>query len=92
MTDHSDQLDRIERLLRDGNDLRRQAIAVQQEAIELQKSLVADQRANITKASLVNDQALALQSRARRVVTVIIPILLLLVGYVSWLLFFRPYR
>jgi uncharacterized tellurite resistance protein B-like protein len=92
MTDPNPQLERIEQLLREGNDLRRQAIALQQQAVATQQSLVDEQRANIAKAALVNDQAIALQQRARRVVTAIIPVLIVLVGYVSWLLFFRPYR
>jgi hypothetical protein len=85
------QLDRIEQLLREGNELRRQAIGIQQESIALQKSLVDEQRANLAQASRVNDQAMAIQQKARRAVGIIIPILLVLVAYVSWLLFFRPY-
>jgi hypothetical protein len=90
MPDQS-QLDRIEQLLREGNELRRQAIGIQQESIALQKSLVDEQRANLAQASRVNDQAMAIQQKARRAVAIIIPILLVLVAYVSWLLFFRPY-
>jgi hypothetical protein len=85
------QLDRIEQLLLEGNELRRQAIGIQQESIALQKSLVDEQRANLAQASRVNDQAMAIQQKARRAVGIIIPILLVLVAYVSWLLFFRPY-
>jgi hypothetical protein len=92
MTEANPQLDRIEQLLREGNDLRRQALAVQQQALATQQSLGDEQRTNIAKAGQVNDQALALQRRARRIVTAIIPILFLLIAYVSWLLFFRPYR
>ena len=87
----SPQLERIEQLLLEGNRLRGQAIALQQEALATQRSLVDEQRANQAKAAPVNDQALALQRRARRIVTAIIPILVVLVGYVSWLLFGRPY-
>lgn len=87
----SPQLERIEQLLLEGNRLRSQAIALQQEALATQRSLVDEQRANLAKAAQVNDQALALQRRARRIVTAIIPILVVLVGYVSWLLFGRPY-
>ncbi|KQT10698.1 hypothetical protein [Ramlibacter sp. Leaf400] len=88
---HSPQLERIEQLLLEGNRLRGQAIALQQEALATQRSLIDEQRANLAKASQVNDQALLLQRRARRIVTAIIPILVVLVGYVSWLLFGRPY-
>jgi len=85
------QLDRIEQLLREGNELRRQAIAIQNEAVALQKSLVDEQRANLARAAQVNDQAMAIQQKARRALGVILPILIVLVAYVSWLLFFRPY-
>ncbi|HZY18470.1 MAG TPA: hypothetical protein VFE82_08305 [Ramlibacter sp.] len=88
----ADRLDRIEQLLREGNALRAQAVALQQEALRTQQSLVEEQRANLAQAGRVNEQALALQRRARGIVVAIIPILVLLVGYVSWLLFFRPYR
>ena len=87
----SERLDRIEQLLLEGNRLRSQAIALQQEALATQRSLIDEQRANLAKAAQVNDQALALQRRARRVVTGLIPIVVVLLGYVSWLLFARPY-
>jgi hypothetical protein len=98
MTGADSQLDRIENLLREGNDLRRQAIALQgeaiatqREALATQKSLIDQQRSNLAKASQVNDQALVLQTRARRLVTFLIPILIVLVLYVSWILFTRRY-
>jgi hypothetical protein len=92
MSESSTQLDRIEQLLREGNELRRQAIALQQQAVAAQQSVIDEQRANIARAAQVTDGALALQQRARRIVTALIPILVVLIGYVSWLLFFRPYR
>ncbi len=87
----ADRLDRIEQLLEEGNRLRGQAIALQQEAIGMQRSLLDEQRANLAKASQVNDQALAIQQRARRITGALVPILVVLVAYVSWLLFARPY-
>jgi len=91
MSTADERLDRIEELLREGNRLRAQAIGLQQQVIEMQRSLLDEQRDNLAKANHVNEQALVLQRRARRIVTAIVPILILLVGYVSWLLFFRPY-
>ncbi|HSW18955.1 MAG TPA: hypothetical protein VLJ86_17175 [Ramlibacter sp.] len=85
------QLDRIEHMLSEGNSLRREALELQRQAIATQQSLMEQQKTNLARAAQVNDQALALQQRARRVVTWIIPILIVLVAYVSWLLFFRPY-
>jgi hypothetical protein len=91
MSDHQAQLDRIEQLLREGNALRSQAIATQQESLALQKSLIDEQRATLAKAALVNDGALAVQQRARKMLSVVIPIIVVLVVYVSYLLFLRPY-
>jgi t-SNARE complex subunit (syntaxin) len=92
MNETDPQLERIEQLLREGNDLRRQAIVAQQASLTLQKSLVDEQRAILGKAGQVTEQALQLQRRARKLFTVIIPVLFLLIAYVSYLLFFRSYR
>jgi t-SNARE complex subunit (syntaxin) len=91
MSDHQAQLDRIEQLLREGNQLRSQAIALQQEAIATQKSLIEEQRAQLAKASQINDGALAVQQRARKLLAIVIPVLVVLIVYVSYLLFVRPY-
>jgi len=85
------QLDRIERLLQEGNDLRRQAIALQQQAIATQQSLIDEQRAQLAKASAINDGAMAVQVRARKLLAFIVPVLVVLIVYVSYLLFVRPY-
>lgn len=87
MEETQSRLARIEQLLQEGNQLRRNAIAVQQEGLALQKSLVDEQRANLAKAAQVNDQALAIQGKARRVQAFAIPALVVLVGYASYLLF-----
>ena len=85
----AERLDRIESLLREGNQLRSQAIELQRESIAVQKSLVDETRANIAKAGAVNEQALELQRRARGVLKIIFPVILLLLVYLSYLLFFR---
>ncbi|MGC1173029.1 hypothetical protein [Polaromonas sp.] len=87
--DTSARLARIEQLLEEGNRLRSQAIALQQEALAVQKSLVDETRANIVKASTVNDQALELQRRGKNAQKVILGIVFVLVIYLSYLLFFR---
>ncbi|MGV3569305.1 MAG: hypothetical protein ACO1PB_01805 [Ramlibacter sp.] len=79
MEDNHPQLARIEQLLHEGNQLRRESIA-------LQKSLVDEQRAILGKAQQVNDQALAIQVRARRIQGFAIPALVVLVAYASYLL------
>ena len=85
----AERLDRIENLLREGNQLRSQAIELQRESLAVQKSLVDETRANIVKAGAVNEQALELQRRARGALKIILPIILVLVVYLSYLLFFR---
>ena len=99
MSEDSTTLARVEALLREGNELRRQTLAMQQQSIDmqrqafdLQRTLVEEQRANLAKASQVNDQALAIQRKARGVVSLLVPVLIALIGYVSWLLFFKPYQ
>lgn len=87
--DSSARLARIEQLLEEGNRLRGQAIALQQEALAVQKSLVDETRANIEKAGTVNDQALELQRRSKNAQKVILGIVFVLVIYLSYLLFFR---
>lgn len=87
--DTSARLARIEQLLEEGNRLRGEAIALQQEALAVQKSLVDETRANIVKAGTVNDQALELQRRGKNAQKVILGIVFVLVIYLSYLLFFR---
>jgi t-SNARE complex subunit (syntaxin) len=87
--DTSARMARIEQLLEEGNRLRGEAIALQQEALAVQKSLVDETRANIVKAGTVNDQALELQRRGKNAQKVILGIVFVLVIYLSYLLFFR---
>ena len=89
MMDDSERLARIETLLQEGNRLRGEAIALQKESLAVQKSLVDETRANIEKAGKVNDQALEMQRRGKAAVTVIFGIGCILLGYLSYLLFFR---
>ena len=83
------QLDRIEALLLEGNRLRTEAIAIQKESVALQKSLMDETRANLAKAGSVNDGALEIQRKARSTAKAILGVVVLLIIYVSYLLFFR---
>ena len=78
-----------EQLLREGNELRRRAVSLQEESMALQRSLVDEQRANLARASQINDQAMQVQRRARSIQALAVPALLALVAYASYLLFFR---
>jgi hypothetical protein len=89
MMDDSERLARIETLLQEGNRLRGEAIALQKESLEVQKSLVDETRANIVKAGKVNDQALDMQRRAKTAAKLIFGTVFILVVYLSYLLFFR---
>jgi t-SNARE complex subunit (syntaxin) len=89
MMEDSERLARIENLLQEGNRLRGEAIALQKESLEMQKSLVDETRANIVKAGKVNDQALEMQRRSKVAVKAILGIVFILVVYLSYLLFFR---
>jgi hypothetical protein len=83
-------LARIEQLLQEGNALRREAIAIQREAVEMQKSLMDQQRDNLARAAQINEGAAAIQKRAKGAISIVIPILVVLIVYVSYLLL-RPH-
>jgi hypothetical protein len=91
-----DRLDRIERLLDERVAQAREALALQREALEAQKAALAESRelvtlhrANIERAAEVNQLAASVSRNARRLQLALIPVLVVLVGYVSWLLFFK---
>ena len=87
---------RLEQLLEEANALKRDALAAQQESLALQKQALAEQRkliddtrANLEIARGVNERAAELQTKARRALALLVPLIVVLVLYVSWLLFFR---
>ena len=87
---------RVEQLLEEANALKRDALAAQRESLALQKEALAEQRkliddtrANLEIARGVNERAAELQTKARRALSLLVPLVLVLVLYVSWLLFFR---
>ena len=82
-------LDEANALKREALALQRQSLALQQEALAEQRKLIADTRANLDLARSVNEGAAKLQQRARRAMALLLPQIIVLLLYVSWLLFFR---
>ena len=87
---------RVEALLTEANSLRRDAIslqreglAMQREALDAQCEMLVRTRENLDLAKAVNDGAAQMQQKARRVLAILLPVVVLLIGYVSWLLFFK---
>ncbi|MBP7454612.1 MAG: hypothetical protein KA914_17680 [Ottowia sp.] len=72
-----ERLTRIEQLLLEGNELRRQGIALQNLALERQAPLLEEQRRQMDRAAQITDGAQALQAKARRLLTVVVPVILL---------------
>jgi len=94
--DTAARLERIERLLDERLSQGREALALQREALDAQKAallesreLVALQRDNIERANEVNRQAAQVSRGARAFMLALLPVVIVLIGYVSWLLFFR---
>jgi hypothetical protein len=84
-----ERLERIERLLEERNALAREGLAMQRSALEETREIVALQRSNIERANEVNRQAAATQRGARVFMLALLPVILVLIGYVSWLIFTR---
>ena len=80
---------RIEQLLEEANALKREALALQKEALAEQRKLIDDTRANLELARKVNERAAELQTKARRALGLLLPLIVVLIVYVSWILFFR---
>jgi hypothetical protein len=94
--DTAARLERIESLLAERVDQAREALALQREALEAQRAalaesreLVALQRANIERAAEVNRQAAQVSRGARIFLIALLPVVVVLIAYVSWLLFFK---
>jgi hypothetical protein len=80
---------RVEQLLEEANALQREALALQKEALVEQRKLIDDTRANLELARKVNERAAELQIKARRALALLLPLIVVLIVYVSWILFFR---
>ncbi len=79
-------------LLREVRDAQKLQLERQAESIALQREQMAMVREQAERASRIQDRAEQLQARsaqvvggARRALIVVLPILVLLIGYVSWL-------
>jgi hypothetical protein len=91
-----ERLGRIERLLDERVAQAREALALQREGLEAQRAALAESRelvtlhrANIERAAEVNRLAASVSRNARRLQLALLPVLVVLIGYVSWLLFFK---
>ena len=60
-----------------------------EESNALKREIVEATRRNLELARGINERAAELQTRARRVLALLLPLIVVLIGYVSWLLFFR---
>lgn len=76
---------RVEKLLDEGNALRRESLAIQREALSLQKDALAAQRdlvertrENLELARGINEGAAAIQQRARRILAWVVPVAVVL--------------
>ncbi len=76
------QLERIEALLAQGNALRSEAIALQKQSFEVQRS-------QIEKADLLTDRALDMQRRARPVIKILFVALAIMVSLAIYTSFFQ---
>jgi hypothetical protein len=80
---------RVEQLLEEANALKREALALQKQALTEQRKLIDDTRANLEIARGVNERAAELQTKARRALALLVPLIVVLIVYVSWLLYYR---
>jgi hypothetical protein len=80
---------RVEQLLEEANALKREALALQKQALTEQRKLIDDTRANLEIARGVNERAAELQTKARRALSLLVPLIVVLIVYVSWLLYYR---
>jgi hypothetical protein len=80
---------RVEQLLEEANALKREALAQQKQALAEQRKLIDDTRANLEIARGVNERAAELQTKARRALSLLVPLIVVLIVYVSWLLYYR---
>ncbi len=82
-------------LLQEIRDNQLKQLSIQTEAFELQKQQFALYKQQFDKAAQLQDRAESLQERSRDLVEkgrklfiFVVPILLIAIGYLSWLLFF----
>lgn len=83
----------ILRSIREGQEealsMQRQALELQREMAQLTKSQFARAEAIQTRAEQLQDRSAEMIAGARRVLKIVLPIILILVAYLSWLIFRR---
>jgi hypothetical protein len=86
--------DEVVRLLAEIRDGQRAQLAAQEEALRMQREQIALVQRQAERAERINDRAEQIQSRsaqligvARKALFTVLPILVLLIAYVTWLLF-----
>jgi hypothetical protein len=89
-----DDSDRVAALLREIRDNQATQLARQAEALELQRRQFELVREQAERAARLQDRAEELQARgfgimktARRSLAIVLPVVILLVAYLSWLIF-----
>ena len=87
---------RVEQLLARANQLAEEGLEVQRQALQRQADVFAKidvhlQRAREIneRASQVSEQAMGVSRLARKFLLGLLPVIVLLIGYVSYLIFFR---
>jgi hypothetical protein len=91
LTDRNDEIVRLLGEIRDGQ---RAQLAAQEEALRMQREQMVLVHRQAERAERINDRAEQLQSGgaqlmgvARKALFTVLPILVLLIAYVTWLLF-----
>ena len=90
---------RLITVLEEIRDNQRTQLERQAEALAIQREQFAIVQKQYARAEQIQDRAEAIQTKSaqliagsRKVVFVVLPIIILLIGYVSWLLFGRHFR
>ena len=90
----TDERDEVVQLLREIRDGQRAQLAKQDEALRVQREQAAIVQRQAERAERINDRAEQLQagsaqimSVARKTLFALLPILVLLIAYVTWLIF-----
>lgn len=83
-------------LLRSIHDNQVQSLAMQRESLELQRKAVEATLSQFTRAEALHAKAEQLQARSAEIITsgrramkIVLPIIIVLIAYITWLLFRR---
>jgi predicted NBD/HSP70 family sugar kinase len=69
--------------------MQREALEAQRGALAEAKELAAMQRRNLEHADEVNRRAAQMAGGVRKFLLMLLPLVIVLIGYLSWLLFFK---